>query len=149
MRSGKKRFINFLKSYFKKNASYLGLKFAFLYGSRSAGTEKDNSDIDIAVIFENIDLTEDELFDKITEISWSLSEKIGIDVDVIVVDTNFSRPMLFYNAIVLGIPILITNYLDYLKLRNEAIYHMEDFKIFGLNWQRMLIEKNLGDLKHA
>jgi hypothetical protein len=63
MRPGKKRFINFLKSYFKENASHFGLKFTFLYGSQSTG--------------------------------------------------------------------------------------MEDFKIFGLNWQRMLIEKNLGDLKHA
>jgi hypothetical protein len=83
------------------------------------------------------------------EISGSLSEKIGIDVDVIVVDADFSRPMLFYNAIVFGIPLLKPNDIDYSKLRNEAIYHMEDFKIFGLQWQRRLIENNLEVLKHA
>jgi predicted nucleotidyltransferase len=149
MRPGNKRLIDFLKSYFKENASHFGLKFVFLYGSRSTGMARDSSDIDIAVIFEDVDLSEDELFNRITEISCSLSEKVGIDVDVIVIDADFSRPMLFYNAIVLGTPLLITNHIDYLKLKNDAIYHMEDFKIFGLNWQRMLIEKNLGELKHA
>ncbi len=45
--------------------------------------------------------------------------------------------------------LLKPNDIDYFKLRNEAIYHMEDFKIFGLQWQRRLIENNLEVLKHA
>lgn len=140
---------NYLKNYFKECSAHFGIKFAFLYGSRSVDMAKDNSDIDIAVIFNDSDLTEDIIFDRITEISCFLSGETGIDVDIIVIDMDFSRPMLFYNAIVLGTPLLITNYIEYLKLRNEAIYYMEDFKIFGLNWQRVLIEKNLGALKNA
>ena len=31
----------------------------------------------------------------------------------------------------------------------KTIYHMEDFKLFGLEWQRRVIEKNLEVLKHA
>lgn len=146
---GKNELTHFLKSYFKENAVYFGLKFAFLYGSQAAGMAKDNSDIDIAVVFEDTELSEDTVFDRIMEISGSLSEKTGNDVDVIAVDADFSRPMLFYNAIVFGIPLLKTNDIDYFKLRDEAIYHMEDFKIFGLQWQRRLIENNLEVLKHA
>lgn len=149
MITGKNELIHLLKSYFKEKAAYFGLKFAFLYGSQSAGMAKDNSDIDIAVVFEDLELSEDDVFDRIMEISGSLSEKTGTDVDVIVVDADFSRPMLFYNAIVSGIPLLKSNDVDYFKLRNEAIYHMEDFKIFGLQWQRSLIKNNLEVLKHA
>ena len=149
MIQGKNELIHLLESYFKEKASYFGLRFAFLYGSQAAGMAKDNSDIDIAVVFEDMDLTEEIIFDRIMEISGSLSKKIGIDVDVIVVDADFSKPMLFYNAIVFGIPLLKPNSIDYFKLRNEAIYHMEDFKIFGLGWQRRAIENNLEVLKHV
>ena len=135
-----------------KISTYLNpidIAFAFLYGSQAAGMAKAHSDIDIAVVFEDMELSEDTVFDRIMEISGSLSEKTGTDVEVIVVDADFSRPMLFYNAVVFGIPLLKSNDFDYFKLRNEAIYHMEDFKIFGLQWQRRLIENNLEVLKHA
>jgi len=149
MRQGSIDFIHVLEKFFKEKYSGFGLKFAFLYGSRAIGMAKDNSDIDIAILFEDSSLNEAELFDRVMDISYSLSGLMGIDVDIIVIDMDFSRPMLFYNAIVLGIPLLITNESEYIKLREEAIYHMEDFKLFGLQWQRMLIEKNLGALKHA
>ncbi len=145
----KNELTHFLKSYFNEKAVYFGIKFAFLYGSQAAGMAKDNSDIDIAVVFEDTGLNEDTVFDRIMEISSWLSGKTGVDVDVIVVDADFSRPMLFYNAIVFGVPLYKSNDIDYFKLRNEAIYHMEDFKIFGLQWQRRLIENNLEVLKHA
>lgn len=151
MRPGNNRFTVLLKKYFEEKFLDFELKFAFLYGSRGqdSGRVKANSDIDIAVVFANTSLSQNEMFDRIMEISYTLSGLIGIDVDIIVIDPDFSKPMLFYNAIVHGTPLLITDELEYLKLREEAIYQMEDFKIFGIQWQHMIIEKNLEALKHA
>jgi hypothetical protein len=57
--------------------------------------------------------------------------------------------MLYYNAIVLGAPVFLKNFDRYVRLKNEALYQMEDFGIFGINWQFMVAAKNLGGLKNA
>lgn len=57
--------------------------------------------------------------------------------------------MLYYNAIVLGIPVFIRDQNRYAALLNEAIFQMEDFSMFGTRWQLEIAEKNLEGLRHA
>jgi hypothetical protein len=57
--------------------------------------------------------------------------------------------MLYYNAIVLGIPVFIRDQNRYAALLNEAIFQMEDFSMFGTQWQLEIAEKNLEELRHA
>jgi hypothetical protein len=93
--------------------------------------------------------SDDESFKRITEISLLLSRKLDLEVNIIQIYEDFRRPMLYYNAIVLGIPVYIRNFERYIMLRNEAIYQMEDFSILGLKWQHEVALKNLEDLEHA
>jgi len=79
---------------------------AFLYGSWAGGLRRQDSDIDVAILFQDKP-SDDELFDRLVSISLSLSEDIGLDVNVIPLFTDFRKPLLYYNAIVLGLPLYI------------------------------------------
>jgi len=48
------RIINTIKQYIKSIPKEYGIKKVFLFGSFARGNEKDGSDIDVALIFENM-----------------------------------------------------------------------------------------------
>jgi len=121
---------------------------AFLYGSWAAGYPKTGSDVDIAVIF-NRKMDSNELFDIITTMSLELNNLLKIETNVLYIDKEFSKPMLYYNAIVHGIPVFIKSFTRYVDARLYAIYQMEDFSIFGTKWQSKIVEKRLEKLNNA
>lgn len=121
----------------------------FLYGSWARGIPRWDSDIDIAVIFWKENDSEQEGFLHITDISYNLSEELKREVNIIRIHFDFRNPMLYYNAIVLGIPIFVKDKNRYARIIMEAIYQMEDFSIFGLDWQYETARKNLEVLGNA
>ena len=138
-----------VKNYFKEKAESFSIEMVFLYGSWARGFPGQDSDIDIAVVFTKEPSSEDDLFEILTAISLDISKKIGLETDVIPVYKDFRKPMLYYNAIVLGVPVFLNNSDRYIDLKNEAIYQMEDFSIFGLNWQLEIAKKNMEELNRA
>jgi predicted nucleotidyltransferase len=138
-----------LKSFFEENADRYGLEMAFLYGSWAKGIPRPDSDIDLALLFSPEPSTDDESCERLTDISLSLSTELRKEVNIIQIHEDFRKPMLYYNAIVLGSPVFIKNIDRYVRLKNEALYQMEDFSIFGINWQFMAAAKNLEALKNA
>lgn len=138
-----------LKDFFNKNAYFYNIDMAYLYGSWAKGFPKEASDIDIAVFSYPEKDSEDEEFNMVTDISLQLSEIIRKEINVISIHTDFRKPMLYYNVIVLGQPIYIKNTERYISLKNEAIYQMEDFSIFGINWQLIVANKNISRFKNA
>jgi len=137
------------KIFFKEKAAYFSIEIAFLYGSWARGFPRQDSDIDIAVVFVKESPSEDEVFNIITSISLELTKKLGLETNVITIYPDFRKPILYYNAIVLGIPVFIGNMDRYINLRNEAIYQMEDFSIFGVGWQLEIARKNMEELNRA
>ncbi|MCR4322373.1 MAG: nucleotidyltransferase domain-containing protein [Candidatus Brocadiaceae bacterium] len=138
-----------LKDFFNKNAGFYDIDMAFLYGSWAKGFPKETSDVDIAIFSYPEKDSEDEEFNMITDISLQLSEMIRKEINIISIHTDFRKPMLYYNVIVLGQPIYIKNTERYISLKNEVIYQMEDFSIFGINWQLIVANKNMRRLRNA
>ncbi len=103
------------------------------------------SDVDIAVVF-NKEMGRDELFEVITTISLEPTGLLRVETDVLYIDAEFSKPMLYYNAIVHGIPVYMKSFTRYVDKRFCAIYQMEDFSIFGTRWQAEILEKRLEKL---
>jgi predicted nucleotidyltransferase len=148
-RSEQKSLIELLQIYFERNAALFQVEMAFLYGSRAKGFPREDSDVDLAVLFADEGKSEKELFEAITRISLALSGLVKADVNVIPIHSDFRKPMLYYNIIVKGIPVYVREHGDYLNLRREAIDQMEDFEIFGTNWQTAIAENNLAALGYA
>ena len=144
----KEEIISKCKKFFKMNASYYELDKVFLYGSWARGFPRQDSDIDIAVMFLE-ELPQDMAFERITTMTLSLSHELGLEVNIISIHREFNEPMLYYNAIILGEPLFIRDYQGYIDLKNEAIYQMEDFTIFGIDWQLKVARKNLEEIRHA
>lgn len=132
-----------LKSFFGSSAVYYGIDMAFLYGSWAGGSPREDSDVDVAVWFYSDALTMDEVFDRITDLSIKLSHLLKKEVNVLVLTRDFQKPMLQYNAIVLGVPIFVKEFDRYVSLRMKAIFQMEDFSIFGRRWQLEVAERRL------
>lgn len=145
----KTELIKRLKGYFKEKADSYGLSMTFLFGSFVRGFPRKDSDLDVAVYFMPEIDSEDEEFLLITDISFHLSQFIKREVNIISIHNDFRKPMLYYNAIVLGEPLYINNIENYISLRNEAISQMEDFSIFGIKWQLDVARKNIKELKGA
>ncbi len=141
--------LTLLKTFFEESASVYKIEMAFLYGSWARGFPKSFSDVDVAIVFSEEPGTENEVFTIITDISLVLGKRLRLDVNVIPIYSDFRKPMLYYNAIVLGIPVFIGNQDRYIFLRNQAIFQMEDFTLFGTKWQLEIAKKNLEDIKHA
>lgn len=139
----KDEIVSLLKDFFQVRANSYQIDMAFLYGSRAGGYPRDGSDVDVAVLFLPDEKNEDELFDSVTGISLSLSGILGKDVSLLVLDRDFKRPMLQYNAIVLGIPVFIRSFDSYIDFYLESLYQMEDFSLFGIEWQLAISEKRL------
>lgn len=135
--------INRSKKFFNENAQRYNIEIAYLYGSWARGFPRNDSDVDIGIIFKDKCLSDDELFRYITDMEFCLSSEINLEVSVLPVYRDFRKPMLYYNVIILGIPLYIANYIEYLRMREEAIFQMEDFSIFGIGWQFQIAKKNM------
>ncbi len=144
----KENLILILKAFFKEKTSDYNVEMAFLYGSWATGYPGEESDVDLAILLPEL-LSDDEIFNIITDISYHLSLKKNIAVNILPIYRDFRKPMLYYNAIVLGIPIYIKAFNEYITLKNQAIFQMEDFSIFGIKWQIELTRKNLEKLQYA
>ena len=145
----RKDLTGYLKSYFEQNSSNLGIEMAFLFGSWARGIPREDSDIDIAVVFSEEYVSEEEVFNRLTDMSVSLSKELQCDPNMIQIEKDFRKPLLYYNAIALGLLFFVKDFTKYVRLKNEALYQMEDYSMFGIGWQYRVTEKNLEALKHA
>jgi predicted nucleotidyltransferase len=148
-RKSREEIINILKYFFKEKNENYGIEMVFLYGSWAVGFPKEDSDVDIAIVFKKESASEEDLFDSLNDLSLTLTKEIGLEVNAIPILPDFPRPMLYYNAIVSGILIFIENVARYAEIRNEAVHQMEDFNLFGTGWQIRIARKNLEELKHG
>jgi len=139
----KDEIVSLLKDFFQVRADSYQIDMAFLYGSRVGGYPRDGSDVDVAALFMPDQRNEDAIFDRVTEISFSLSGILGKDVNLLVLDRDFKKPMLQYNAVVLGIPVFTRNFDSYIDFYLESLHQMEDFSLFGIGWQLTISEKRL------
>ena len=141
--------ISKLKLLFEGKAQGYGVDMAFLYGSWARGHPVEESDIDIALFFLPEPSSADEIFRVLTDISYDLSTKIGREVNAIPLYQDFRKPMLYYNAVVLGIPVYIKEFDRYVSMKNYAIAQMEDFCSFGTGWQLELARRNMEILQNG
>ena len=146
--NAKEEIIDKLGNSFLGKAKDYGLEMVFLYGSWARGFPKEDSDVDIAVFFSQENGSQDEVFRQVNDIALNLEKELGREVNIIVLRPDFDKPMLYYNAIALGIPAYIRDKDKYLAMRNEAIHQMEDFSIFGPEWQLSIARKNLEAIKY-
>jgi predicted nucleotidyltransferase len=138
-----------LKFLFENNSDRFGMEMVFLYGSWAKGIPRPDSDIDLAVVSSSDLSADDESYARLTDMSLFLSTETKKEVNIIQIHDDFRKPMLYYNAIVFGVPVFLKKFDRYVRLKNEALYQMEDFGIFGVNWQFMAAAKNLEGLKNA
>ena len=131
-----------LKTFFREKADQLTVQTAFVYGSYAHGNPRKDSDVDVALVFDT-DLAEDAALRQINAISLELTNLLGLDVNILTISSDFRKPMLYYNAVVKGVPIFIKEVTTYARLRNEAISRMEDFQLFGTRWQFEAAKRNL------
>ena len=143
----KEQLLNMVEQFFNIHAKEYCVTLAFLYGSWAHGLQRNNLDIDIAIMTEETD--KDEIFQKITAMTLALSELLQYEANVLYIDHDLSMPMLHYNAIVKGITVYFDDFTYYVDVRMKAIAQMEDFSIFGLTRQKQIIENNLKDLTNA
>ncbi|MGD0488827.1 MAG: nucleotidyltransferase domain-containing protein [Syntrophorhabdales bacterium] len=138
-----------LKRFFQQEAERFQVRMAFLYGSRAHGVERPDSDVDLAVIFGDTVHSDKEIHRLSTDLSVALMRMLRAEANVLPVYVDFRKPMLYYNAIVRGIPVFLREPEGYSRLRNEAIFQMEDFQLFGVKWQLDVAKRNLSGPKYA
>jgi len=138
-----------LKKYFDRNAHLFHVETALLYGSWAMGLPRQDSDVDIGIVFEDEGMPEGKIYGAINTISLSLTRDLRSEINILPVYHDFRKPMLYYNVIVQGIPVYISDYNKYLALRSNSINQMEDFEIFGKKWQLIIARKNLTVLENA
>ena len=132
-----------LREFFKKKDSRYHIEMVFIYGSYASGYPRIDSDIDLGILFDAKIEDIDEIFSLITDITYELDKELNKEVNIIPILRDFSRPMLYYNAIVLGIPIFVKDNNQLLSLKLEAIHQMEDFQLFGIPLQQYMAQKLL------
>lgn len=135
-----------LKDFFKENSAVYQLDMVFLYGSFSRGQARTDSDIDLAVLFSRQLQDSGKTFDQLTDITYRLSCQLNKEINVISIERDFPRPMLYYNAIVRGALIFVKDYDEFLRLKLEALYQMEDFQIYAAGWQKEIARKLLREV---
>ena len=140
--------LNKLKLFFDQRATEYGVDLVFLYGSWARGYPRPDSDIDLSVTFSR-PLPEDQMFEIINKLSLVLTGELGREVNIISIFPDFRKPMLYYNAIVLGKLLYARSTDKYAQFMVEAINQMEDFSIFGTNWQLEAAARNLEEVKHG
>lgn len=138
-----------LRTFFEKMAKKCGISLAFLYGSFARGLPNERSDIDIALLFSNSDITDETAFDIVSNISAQLSKQFKREVNIIVIDPENWKPMLYYNSIVLGELLYAKEREKYYSVRSKALCLMEDFASLGLAWQIAAAQANLRRIKNG
>jgi predicted nucleotidyltransferase len=141
--------VSTLKAFFERKAKGSRIDMVFLYGSWARGHPMEESDVDVALYFFPEPPSDEEIFRVLTDISYELSLKIDREVNAIAIFQDFRKPMLYYNAVVLSIPLYIKNFERYLVLKNQAIAQMEDFCLLGTGWQLELARRNMEVLHNA
>jgi predicted nucleotidyltransferase len=141
--------LNILSSFFKLQSDAYDLELVFLYGSWAGGQPQAESDVDLAVVFNDQDMPEERAFARVVNLESALTNRLKQEVNILWIHLDFRKPLLYYNAIVQGEPIYIKNFESYIEIKNEALYQMEDYSIFGLPWQIEMAERNLQELRHA
>lgn len=85
----KEQAIILARRYKEMIAEKLPLKALYLYGSYSKGTNKEDSDIDIAVIVEHLD---DNYFED-TPLVWKLRRKISNLIEPVLLTEDMNNPL--------------------------------------------------------
>lgn len=140
--------IEALRAYFNEKHRVFPMVAAFLFGSWASGFPRRDSDVDIAVIFDK-PMRDEEIFEAILAISLELTDILNKNVNTIFIDEYFSKPMLYYNAIVKGVPVFISDFTKYVDIKLHALAQMEDFSLFGIQWLAEIARKRLEALEHA
>ena len=138
-----------LSEYFAIEAPKRAIDLAFLYGSWAADRARKDSDVDIAVLFSERTRSETKKFKHVIEVSAALSRAVGKEVNVVCLNWNFEKPMLYYNASVHAVPLYIKDPSLYLRFLREAVAQMEEFCIFGVACQLAAARANLRGTRHA
>jgi predicted nucleotidyltransferase len=144
----KEEVINKLEKYFQEKAKFFHIDLAFLFGSFSRGYLKEESDVDVAIIFSDEVVDDKKCFELLTEISLELNLLINLEINTISINKDFTKPMLYYNAIVLGKPVYIRDKSLYTEIYNKALFHMHDFEIFGTKLQFKAAKTLLKQIKN-
>jgi len=140
--------LHIIESFFRRDADSFLVQAAVLYGSRAGGFPRGDSDVDVAVVFEDVP-DDDTAYRRLMGMSLLLSDLTGREVNMIPIERDFRKPMLYYNALVQGVPVYQKRDDDIIRLRMRAIAEMEDFSLFGLKWQAEIARRNLEALKNA
>jgi predicted nucleotidyltransferase len=138
-----------LNNFFEQAASQYPIEMVFLYGSYVAEHTRADSDIDLAILFSDEIENCEKIFSLLAEITYKLTKELNQEVNIISIDRNFPHPILYYNAIVLGIPVFTKDNDRYLYLKLEAIHQMEDFQIYGTRWQKEITTHIMEELTHV
>jgi len=137
----KEKLISEMKDFFKQRALEYHIDVAFLYGSWARGYPKQDSDVDLALLFSPEISNQDKIFFLISDISYKLGKQLNKEINIISISRDFRHPMLYYNAIISGIPLFVKDYDRFLSLKLEAIYQAEDFELFGVRWQQEIAKR--------
>ena len=62
---------------------------------------------------------------------------------------DFRKPMVYYTAIILGIPLYVKDKNQYISLFNEALFQMNDFELFGTSFQLQAARNVLKEVSHG
>ena len=139
----REKLIKKLKEFFQQNAENFKLSLALLFGSWAQGSPRRDSDVDIAVFFEEGKIDKEEKKALVRKITALLEERIKREVSILIIDPALSKPMVYYNALVSGIPLYVSDSSLLHHLRMDAIHEMEDFSSRGLKWQMELAGRYL------
>ncbi len=124
--TGDRRVVDLLQEYFSSRENVL---MAFLFGSAAKGTERLDSDIDVAVYLSNGYLQKD------INVLWDeLEALLRRDVDLLVL--NRDNPTVAWSAI-RGVPLVIRDYRLYLEYMLQVSREAEDFQDFIIDLWRM------------
>jgi predicted nucleotidyltransferase len=118
--------IDILKDFFISKAD---VSMAFLFGSAASGKTRDDSDVDIAVYFE-----EDFKVETINAMWIELEKLLGCDVDLVILNKDNST--LAWSAL-RGIPLLVRDYSFYLEYMLQISREAEDFQDFIIDLWKM------------
>jgi len=145
----KDRLIEILTDYFKKNAESYCIEASFLFGSYASGFIKEESDVDIAIVFSKDIDSDEKILNFISQITVDINSYINAEVDIMPIYNDFRKPMVYYNAIILGIPLYVKDKNQYISLFNEALFQMNDFELFGTSFQLQAARNVLKEVSHG
>ncbi|MFH1014636.1 MAG: nucleotidyltransferase domain-containing protein [Nitrospirota bacterium] len=110
--------INLLKEFLNKDAN---VDFALVFGSYAKEMQKKESDLDVAIYFEN-PLEGVELLRYINR----LSELAGKEVDIAVL--NRASAFLRHQVMKYSSPLIIKNHLTYIRFREKTMIDYDEYR---------------------